>query len=149
VKALDTGCSNAVLFHHHSSFWIYITYFSQRDWNRKSRLYMHGACRHKPCLLDRQQKRGNSVFGCAMAQVLSPASHRRGPSQSMWDLWWTKWQCGRSLHEFFSFLLSISFYRGSPYSHIIWGMNSRLNGDRSSETESHPMNMNLCSQGAV
>jgi hypothetical protein len=31
----------------------------------------------------------------------------------MWDLWWTKWQWGRFFPEYFSFPLSISFYRCS------------------------------------
>jgi hypothetical protein len=38
----------------------------------------------------------------------------------MWSLWWTKWLWDR-FSEFFSFPLSISFHRGSPYSYIAWG----------------------------
>jgi hypothetical protein len=30
----------------------------------------------------------------------------------------------------------------APYSYIIWGINNRLVGDCSSETESHPIDMN-------
>jgi len=53
-----------------------------------------------------------------------PARHREGPGsspgQSVWDLWWTKWHWDRFCSEFFGFLLSASFYRGSPYSYAIW-----------------------------
>jgi hypothetical protein len=34
------------------------------------------------------------------------------------------------------FSLSVSFHRGSPYSYVIWGMNSKPDGNRSSETVS-------------
>jgi hypothetical protein len=38
-----------------------------------------------------------------------PASHRGGPGsipgQSMWDLWWTKWNWDRFFHEYFGFPL--------------------------------------------
>jgi hypothetical protein len=37
--------------------------------------------------------------------------------------------------------LSISFYHGSPYSYISWGMNNRRVGGRSSETSPHPIDM--------
>jgi hypothetical protein len=40
------------------------------------------------------------------------------------------------------FRLSVSFHCGSPCSYIIWGMNSRPVGSRSSETQSHPIDMN-------
>jgi hypothetical protein len=33
--------------------------------------------------------------------------------------------------------------RGSPYLYIIWGMNNRPVGDRSSETFSHPVDINI------
>jgi hypothetical protein len=36
--------------------------------------------------------------------------------------------------EFFGFPLSASFRRGSPYSYIIWGINNRPVGGRSSES---------------
>jgi hypothetical protein len=36
------------------------------------------------------------------------------------------------------------FHHHSPYSYIIWGMNSRPAGGHSSETLSHPVNMNKC-----
>jgi hypothetical protein len=42
----------------------------------------------------------------------------------------------------FGFLLSVSFHCGSPYSYIIWGMNSRPVGGYSSETLSCPIDMN-------
>jgi hypothetical protein len=35
-----------------------------------------------------------------------------------------------------------SFHRASPYSYDIWGMNNRPVGGRSSETQSHPIDMN-------
>jgi hypothetical protein len=37
--------------------------------------------------------------------------------------------------------LSISFHHGCPFSYIIWGMNNRPIGDRSSEILSHPAGM--------
>jgi hypothetical protein len=39
------------------------------------------------------------------------------------------------------FPLSI-FHRGSPHSYLTWGMNNRSTGGRSSETQSHPFDMN-------
>jgi len=50
--------------------------------------------------------------GLDMAQASqSPASHRGGPSsipdQSMWDLWWTKWQWDGVFSQYFRFLLSV------------------------------------------
>jgi hypothetical protein len=45
------------------------------------------------------------------------------------------------LSEFFGFSLSIPFHHGYPYSHVIWGMSTPVGG-RSSETQSHPINMN-------
>jgi hypothetical protein len=43
--------------------------------------------------------------------------------------------------EFFGFLVSVSFHL-SPCSYITWGMNSRPVGGRSSETSSHPNDIN-------
>jgi hypothetical protein len=40
------------------------------------------------------------------------------------------------------FPLSVSFHRGSPYSYIAWGKNNKPIGGRSSETQSHPIDMN-------
>jgi hypothetical protein len=58
------------------------------------------------------------------------ASHRGGPGspqgQSMWDLLGIKSHWDRVFSKFFGFSLSVSFHCGSPYSHIIWGMNNRL-----------------------
>jgi hypothetical protein len=62
--------------------------------------------------------------------------------QPMWDLWWEKWHWDRLFSEFFGFPLSMSFHRGSSYSYIIWGMNNMPVGGRSSETSSHPIDMN-------
>jgi hypothetical protein len=61
---------------------------------------------------------------------------------SVWDLWWTKWHWDRFHSECFGFHLSILFHHGSPHSYIIWGMNNRLVGGRSSETWSNPIDMN-------
>jgi hypothetical protein len=38
---------------------------------------------------------------------------KKARSQSMWDLWWTKWHCDRFFPEYFGFPLSISFHRCS------------------------------------
>jgi hypothetical protein len=65
------------------------------------------------------------------------------PGQSMWNLWWTKWHWDRFYSEFFSYSRSISFHCGSPYSYITCGMNNRTTGGHSSETQSHPINMNI------
>jgi hypothetical protein len=51
---------------------------------------------------------------------------------------WTKWNGG----EIFDFVLSISFHRGSPHSHITWGMNNMPAGGCSSQTQSHPLDTN-------
>jgi hypothetical protein len=40
----------------------------------------------------------------------------------------------RFFSKFFSFLLSISFYHGSPCTYITWRMNNRPVGGRRSET---------------
>jgi hypothetical protein len=42
------------------------------------------------------------------------------PGNSIWDLWWTEWHWDGFLFEFFGFLLSVSFHRDSPCSHIVW-----------------------------
>jgi hypothetical protein len=60
----------------------------------------------------------------------------------MWDLWWTKRHWGSFFSKFFGFSLSISFHLGS-HSYIICGMNSRPVGGCSSETQSHPIDMNM------
>jgi hypothetical protein len=41
---------------------------------------------------------------------------------------------GQFFSEFFGFPLSVSFHRGLSYSYIIWRMNNRPIGGRSSET---------------
>jgi hypothetical protein len=50
------------------------------------------------------------------------------------------------MQEFFSellgFPLSVSFHHGRPYSFTIWAMHNRTVGGRSSETQSHSINMN-------
>jgi hypothetical protein len=50
-----------------------------------------------------------------------------GDSQS-WNIyqkWQPKWHWDRIFSELFSFCLSVSFHRGSPYSYIIWGNEQR------------------------
>jgi hypothetical protein len=49
-------------------------------------------------------------------------SHLGGVSQSMWNLWWTKWHWNRFFSEVFGFPLLISFHCGSTYSYITWSM---------------------------
>jgi hypothetical protein len=39
-------------------------------------------------------------------------------------------------------LLTISFHRGCSHSYITWGMNDRPLGGSSSETQSHPIDIN-------
>jgi hypothetical protein len=84
-------------------------------------------------------------YGHAITQVVSCPLHSRGPGshpgQSMWDFWWVKCYWNRFFSEFFAFPLSISFHHSSPFSYMIWGMNNRPVG-RSSERQSHPINMN-------
>jgi hypothetical protein len=48
---------------------------------------------------------------------------------------------GQGVFQDFAFSLSVSFYRGSPCSYIIWEMNNRPVGGSSSETYSHPIDM--------
>jgi hypothetical protein len=43
---------------------------------------------------------------------------------------------------------SVSFLSGSPYPHIIWGMN-RIIGGLSSKTKSHPIDTNMNNQDAT
>jgi hypothetical protein len=52
-----------------------------------------------------------------------PASHHRGPGQSIWDLWWT----GTGGRLFSSSSLSPCRYHSTvaPYSYVIWEMNNR------------------------
>jgi hypothetical protein len=59
----------------------------------------------------------------------------------MWDLWRSKWQWDRFSPNS-SVFLSISFHSGSPYLYIIWEMNIRPVGNRSSETQCRPRDMN-------
>jgi hypothetical protein len=49
---------------------------------------------------------------------------------------------GQVFLEFFGFILSISFHRSSSYSCIMLRMNNRSVVVRSSETKSHPIDMN-------
>jgi hypothetical protein len=69
-------------------------------------------------------------------------------------MWWTKWHRYRFFSNFFAFPYQYhptdfflfyfmpSLHHGSPYSHIIWGMNNRPIGGRSSETWCHPIDIN-------
>jgi hypothetical protein len=43
---------------------------------------------------------------------------------------------------FFGFLLSVSFHRVSQHLYITWRMNNRLVDGSSSQTQSHPIDMN-------
>jgi hypothetical protein len=57
-------------------------------------------------------------YGRAMAQAVSrrpltTEARVRSQSQSMWDLWWTKWHWDRLFPEYFGFPPSISFHRCS------------------------------------
>jgi len=64
----------------------------------------------------------------------SPQRPGFAPGSVDMGVWWMKWHWNRFFSEFFGFPLSVSFHRGCPYSYIIWGMNSRPVGGRSSET---------------
>jgi hypothetical protein len=50
---------------------------------------------------------------------------------------------GRGLLRAVRFPLSVSFHRGCQYSYTIWGINSRPVCGCSSETQSHPIGMNM------
>jgi hypothetical protein len=63
----------------------------------------------------------------------------------MWDLWWTKWHWHRFFSESFSFPLSVSFHQDSIL--ITWGMNNRPTDGHKSETQSHPIDMNMNNLG--
>jgi hypothetical protein len=52
------------------------------------------------------------------------------------------WHWYRVFSEFCGLFLSVSFHHASPYITVIWGMNKRFVGGRSSETESRPIDMN-------
>jgi uncharacterized membrane protein len=62
------------------------------------------------------------------------------PGQSMWDLRWTKWPWDRLL----SSLIFLCQYHSivALHTHIIWEINNKPVGGCSSETYSHPINMN-------
>jgi hypothetical protein len=51
----------------------------------------------------------------AMPQMVCCQPLTRGPSsrpgQSMWNLWWTRWQWERPLSEYFGFIMSLSFHQ--------------------------------------
>jgi hypothetical protein len=49
---------------------------------------------------------------------------------------------GEVFSEFFGFPNLVPFHRGSPYSHFICGMDKRPVGGRSSQTQSHLIDMN-------
>jgi hypothetical protein len=90
----------------------------------------------------------NGSLDCALAQMVSlrpltaEARFRTRFRQSMWDLWWTKWQWDRFFSEFFCFAVSLSFHHDSPCSYIAWETNNRPVGGRSSETSSYAIDMN-------
>jgi hypothetical protein len=51
----------------------------------------------------------------------------------MWYLWWEKWHWDRFFSEFFGFLLSTPFRRGSSLFYVDWEMNNTPFRGRSSE----------------
>jgi hypothetical protein len=53
--------------------------------------------------------------------VLTPGGPGSCPCQSMWDLWWRKWQWERFPSESFCFPLSILFHRCSIFTHVSSG----------------------------
>jgi hypothetical protein len=81
-----------------------------------------------------------------MAQAVSRRSH--SAEAPVYDRVSAGGTCGQSgtgrsfLPEFSDFTLSVSFHRGSPLSHIIWGMNNRPVTGCSSETQCHTTDMN-------
>jgi hypothetical protein len=86
-----------------------------------------------------------------MILAQSPTSHRVGsgsrPGQSMWYLWWIKWHWDRFFSDFFLFFpVNIIPLWHSTHTHththtqicIIWEMNNRPVGGRSSDIEFTP-----------
>jgi hypothetical protein len=66
-----------------------------------------------------------AVLGRAMGLTISSLPlTAEAWGQSVWYLWRTKWHWDRFFSEFRS-PLSTTFDRGSPFSYIIWGLNSR------------------------
>jgi hypothetical protein len=67
------------------------------------------------------QDNTNTEYGRAIAQAFS---HCDGPGsipgQVMWDLWWTKWHCGR-----FPLPIFIPLIAPQSPSYIIWGWYNR------------------------
>jgi hypothetical protein len=65
------------------------------------------------------------------------------PGQSIWDFWWTKWQWDRSFSKFLSFPCechsTVAFHT----------QNNRPFGGRSSETTSHPIDINMNNRSTV
>jgi hypothetical protein len=65
------------------------------------------------------------------------------PGQSMSDCGDLSGTGTRFSTEFFRFPLLNPFYHDFPYSCIIWGNDNRRVGGRSSETQSHSIDMNI------
>jgi hypothetical protein len=65
------------------------------------------------------------IWPCHSSGGQSPASHCGGkgsrPEQSMWDLWWKKWQYDRVFSKSFCFTLSVSFHRCSVFTNVLYG----------------------------
>jgi hypothetical protein len=75
------------------------------------------------------------------SKTVSPRRLVPRPCQSIWDLWWIKWHLYRLFSKFFGFPLSISFHRGSILKYHLGDKQQGVEG-RSSETSSHPIDMN-------
>jgi hypothetical protein len=56
-----------------------------------------------------------------------------GPGQSMWDLWWTEWHWDMPFSRVFR-CSTVSIIPPWHSIHIVWGMNGKPVGGRSSET---------------
>jgi hypothetical protein len=98
------------------------------------------ACHYYTCqnksehLYDRNSSKMLKATFSASGRVMAQAVSRWPLTADAWVRAHVSscWICGeqsgtgtRFLSKFFCFILSVAFHRGSPCSHIIWGMNSR------------------------
>jgi hypothetical protein len=96
---------------------------------------------HLPCKQSQQVPRNGDNRRQAVPWlrrlVAGLSSQRPGfAPQSEFYLSWVNRHWDTFSSKFFCFSLSVSFHRGCPCSYIIWGMNNRPSGGRSSETVS-------------
>ena len=86
---------------------------NSRNWQRK--LSSSGMWRHVLCEKFTILRQFIPVALRTIRIIVNPVNGGPGsiPGQSMWDLWWTKWQWDRFFLEYFGFPLSISFHRCS------------------------------------